>query len=82
VEPAEERWEKRKNAMMINAESFMNKSIMVAWVAGYVLALEDVKSDIKQLMEDGGETIEGALEEVEVSLAAALEIQVITDEWN
>lgn len=82
MEPAEERWGKRKNAMMANADGFTNKAVMIAWVAGYVLALEDVKSDIKQLMEDGGDAIEGALEEVEVSLAAALKVQAITDEWN
>jgi hypothetical protein len=82
VEPAEERWERRKETMLAHAGVLMNKSVMVAWVAGYVLALEDVKFDIKQLMENGGDAIEGALEEVEVSLAAALKVQAITDEWN
>jgi hypothetical protein len=78
----EERWDKRKETMLSNAHGYMNKSVMIAWVAGYVLALRDALEDIKQLQSDGGDSIEGAMEEVEVSLAAALKVQAITDEWN
>lgn len=77
----EERWEDRKNIILFKVDD-RTKHVMVAWVAGYILALQDVSEDIKQLMEDGGECIEGALEEIEVSLAAALKVQALTDEWN
>ena len=59
-----------------------NLAVMVAWTAGYVLALEDLESDLKQAKNEGRTTIDDALEEVQVTITAAKRTQAAIEEWN
>jgi hypothetical protein len=75
-----DRWERRQD--VINDAGSSIRPVMLAWVAGYVEALRDLKSDLETARTDGVETLDGALEEVEVNLAAAEKIQTITEGWG
>jgi hypothetical protein len=74
------RWELRQE--YISGVGAQIRPAVLAWVAGYVQALEDLKSDLETARGDGVETLDGALEEVEVNLAAAGKVQAITEGWS
>lgn len=58
------------------------KAAMRAWSAGYLMALKDVLEDLQQAQRDGAETLDAAIEEVQVSISAAVFLAKALEETN
>lgn len=76
---AQERWQFSDHIKDVAKE---NHAVVVAWLAGYVLALEDVEADVKGAIANGSTSIEDALEEIQVTMAAVKRAQSTIEGWN